>query len=391
MTRTVVVTDGDERAALALTRALGADGWRVVVTAAGHRSLAGVSRHAARACRTPDPLQAPEAFAAAVGGLAAAEQAALVLPVTEAALLALADHVDALGAARLPWPRASIIRRVLDKAAVLATAEGVGIAVPDQRECAGVPEARAAVRAFGGRVALKPARSVGEAQGERRKVAVALADDVASADVALDAMAAQAWPLLVQRRLVGEGLGVFVLRRNGRVLATFAHRRLREKPPSGGVSVISEAVPRDAALEAQAIALLEALEWDGVAMVEFKRDAAHGGRPTLMEINGRFWGSVQLAVDAGVNFPVLLARAAVGDDVAPVHDWRVGTRLRWTLGDVDHLLIAAKAAARREGWGAAIRTWRAWRGLGRGARTEIGGRGDDAPAWLELGRWLRGR
>lgn len=391
MSGTVVVTDGDERAALALTRALGADGWRVIVTAPGGRSLAGSSRFAARNVAVPDPLLAPADFVESIARICADECADLLLPVSEGSLLAVTDAPSRLGDVRVPWPSGPIIRRVLDKAAVLACAESVGIAVPAQAECVTASEAIDAVRRFGGRAALKPARSVGSAGGTRAKVGVVLTETPADAERAIADLPPQAWPLLVQRRLVGEGLGVFVLRWNNRVLATFAHRRLREKPPSGGVSVLSESAPRDAELEARAIALLEALEWNGVAMVEFKRDDEAGGRPTLMEINGRFWGSVQLAIDAGVNFPVLLASAAMGAPAEPVRSWDVGRRLRWVLGDVDHLLIASKATLAREGPWSLPRAWLAWRGAVGSARAEVGGRGDDGPFRYELRRWIRGR
>ena len=81
--------------------------------------------------------------------------------------------------------------------------------------------------------------------------------------------------------------------------------------------------------------LLRALGWEGVAMVEYKRDV-HSGEHVLMEVNGRFWGSLQLAIDAGVDFPSLLARVALGEKPAPVTRYRLGVRTRWTLGDLDH-------------------------------------------------------
>ena len=53
------------------------------------------------------------------------------------------------------------------------------------------------------------------------------------------------YPSLIQERIVGPGIGVFVLCDHGRLLAAFAHRRLREKPPSGGASVLCESVAVD--------------------------------------------------------------------------------------------------------------------------------------------------
>jgi len=79
------------------------------------------------------------------------------------------------------------------------------------------------------------------------------------------------------------------------------------------------------------------LEWTGVAMVEFKQDA-RTSRYYLMEVNPRFWGSLQLAIDAGADFPWHLVRLALGEKVAPSHRWRVGVRSRWEWGEVDYLL-----------------------------------------------------
>ena len=150
-------------------------------------------------------------------------------------------------------------------------------------------------------------------------------------------MPAAAFPLLIQQRVTGPGCGVFLLRWDDVTVASFAHRRLREKPPSGGVSVYAEAVELDAELMAQSERLLHALNWRGVAMVEYKLDAVTG-TPYLMEINGRFWGSLQLAIDAGVDFPQLLVRCALGQCVPPKSGYRVGTRGRWWWGEVDHVL-----------------------------------------------------
>jgi len=112
-----------------------------------------------------------------------------------------------------------------------------------------------------------------------------------------------------------------------------------------------------------------------------------------MEINGRFWGSLQLAIDAGVDFPRLLVEAASRRDPAPVHSYRTGLRLRWLWGDVDHLLLRLRHSRERLALpvGAPGRV----RGLaqflaefGR-SRHEVFRRGDMAPARRETADWFR--
>ena len=68
------------------------------------------------------------------------------------------------------------------------------------------------------------------------------------------------------------------------------------------MSVYRESVAADPDLVRRSRALLDAFGWCGVAMVEYKLDE-RTGTPYLMEVNGRFWGSLQLAIDAGVDFP----------------------------------------------------------------------------------------
>ena len=80
-------------------------------------------------------------------------------------------------------------------------------------------------------------------------------------------------------------------------------------------------------------------------MVEFKTDK-DTGTSYLMEVNGRFWGSLQLAVDAGINFPYLLFQMSQGlQVVVPPRAYRVGTKSRWLLGDLDHLLLRFRKSA----------------------------------------------
>ena len=133
--------------------------------------------------------------------------------------------------------------------------------------------------------------------------------------------------------------------------------------------------------------VLDAAGYEGVAMAEFKTD---GTRTWLMEFNARLWGSLQLAIDAGVDFPGLLVRSAMGRPVEPVRDYRVGVQSRWLLGDLDHALLLARgevAPDGRTGIGAALSVL--LRPAGSGTRWEVLRAGDPCPFLLESSRWLR--
>jgi len=274
----------------------------------------------------------------AVAAYAAAHRIDIVLPIAEPALLAILEARAQFGGAMIPFPTIETFRAASDKRALSTVAEAVGIAVPPQWE---IPTAGALASldldALCYPVVLKPTRSVGEHAGVRSKHAVRHARDAMELRTHVADLPPAAFPLLVQQRVVGPGVGVFLLRWNGATVASFAHRRIREKPPAGGVSVYAEAVAADPALVAQSERLLAALDWQGVAMVEYKIDAA-SGVAYLMEVNGRFWGSLQLAIDAGVDFPLLLVRCAEGAAASTPPSYRTGTRGRWWWGEVDHVL-----------------------------------------------------
>lgn len=339
----VLITDGDDRAALAAARSLRATGFDTCVAAPRGLSLAGVSRGVVRCAVPEDPLADPAGYVTALAQHATRLGAGVLLPITDAAVEALLAYPPSPAYDLVvPLPSYEAYRAASDKAGLLRLAGDAGFAVPDTVVVTGAVETAPPADMFP--AVLKPHRSVVGSGARRRKVGVLFADDPRSYREALSTLPVEAYPVLVQRRVSGPGEGVFLLRWSGHVVAAFAHRRLREKPPAGGVSVYRESIPLDPALLEPAVRLLEGLDWSGVAMIETKRDR-RTGRPTVMEVNGRLWGSLQLAVDAGVDFPALLVRCALGLPVTVREGYRVGVRSRWFWGDVDHLYMRFRRSA----------------------------------------------
>lgn len=395
MSRRVLVTDGGERAALAVVRSLAAAGHAVSVCAPRTPSLAGASRGCAGEHRVPDPLAAPDAYAAAVRALCEVQRIEALLPVSEASALALLPDEARPPGVVIPFPPIETFRAACDKPRVLRAAADAGIAVPRQ-VVVERPEDRmdVGVADVAYPAVLKPARSVVQQEDGRSKTRVLLVADWVRMQAGLADLPRAAYPVLVQERVRGPGTGIFLLTWDGRVRALFAHRRLREKPPSGGVSVCRESVAPDPSLVARAEVLLRRLGWQGVAMVELKTDASTGV-PYLMEVNGRFWGSLQLAVDAGVDFPALLLDAAFGAPAAPPPPWRPGIRSRWEWGEVDHLLARLRRSPEAldlppdtPGRGRALLDFLSVR---RGDRREVFRWRDPAPALRETLDWLARR
>lgn len=340
----VLVTDGEQRSALAVARCLGAAGYEVHVAAHAPPSLAGSSRYVAHEHRVPSPLEAPEAFSGEVGRVARDTGASVLLPVTDASALAALEHQHLLDDSRLPLPPLESFRIASDKARVAELARAVGLRSPRQWVLRAPEDARDPELAeLRFPVVAKGATSVTGGARMRWVSRVAYAESPTELRSLVAGKPTAAFPLVIQERIRGPGIGVFALLWNGRLLAHFGHRRIREKPPSGGVSVLRESVPVERTLLESATELLQRLGWRGVAMLECKVDEVTG-HPYVLEVNGRFWGSLQLAVDAGVPFPRLLVEAALGRPPAPENGYRLGVRSRWLWGDTDHLLIELRHA-----------------------------------------------
>lgn len=393
--RTVLVTDGEQRAALALVRSLGRAGYRVCTCSPRERSLAGASRYCQREAQVSDSLQEPARFIADVTALASAWRVHFLIPVTDASVLAILSARDQFGDVQIPFPDLETFRRVSDKAVVLQTAPRFGIHVPQQWVVSS-RDSLAAVPADSVTfpLVLKPSRSIGKSQGRGVKLVARYAANRAQLDSHLAEFDPSVYPVLVQRRIQGPGVGVFLLLWEGTVIAVFSHRRIREKPPSGGVSVYAESIPADPGLVSQSRALLEYFGWQGVAMVEYKFDDA-SGTPYLMEINGRFWGSLQLAIDAGVDFPTLLLAAAAGTKPESVRKYRIGLRGRWWWGDVDHLLARLRLSSDGSDPRSGQSMWRTvrdflllWRP---GDRNEVLRLHDPRPFFRETVDWFKRR
>src|SRR4051794_7890866 len=340
MPLTVFVTDGDQRSALAVARSLGRRGHEVIVGADRPRSLASASNCCARHVTYPSPDGDPDGFERFLAMFVAREQVDVLMPVSDVAMDAVCRGQDRLKRhCALAVPSFEAYDLVTNKARLVSYAERCGVPVPRTHVVAGRAQLHDVVDQIRYPAVVKPAYSRIRTAGGW----IAGAAHYASSSGALqrlfddhDYLASH--PSLVQERVSGIGVGLFVLFDRGQLVAEFSHRRLREKPPSGGASVLSQSAAVDPRLRDYAVRMLGPLGWHGVAMMEYKQDP-RSGKYALIEINGRFWGSLQLAVDAGVDFPYLTCQLAGGVRPEPVGAYTVGVRSRWLLGDLDHLLL----------------------------------------------------
>jgi predicted ATP-grasp superfamily ATP-dependent carboligase len=159
--------------------------------------------------------------------------------------------------------------------------------------------------------------------------------------------------VVVQGYVPGSGVGAFLVRWNGRVLARFMHERVHEVPHTGGASSFRRSFWHDGIMT-DAERRLAHMEWEGPAMVEYRLDRATG-RYAVMELNGRFWGSLHLALFAGVDFPTILLDAFRGELPGPVPVPRRVSARHTFPGEVQHVASVLRTrawacGARRARW-----------------------------------------
>jgi predicted ATP-grasp superfamily ATP-dependent carboligase len=348
----VFVSDGDERAALAVVRALGGAGIAVTVGNSRATSLAGSSRYCAGRVCYPSPLTDAPGFKQFLREEMSGGKYNVLMPITDITSSLAGETRDAIGSfVKLPIPGGEQIRLAQDKREILTLAQKLGIPCPETVWLREGEDLRGIAGHMKYPVVIKPRFSRYQRNGSWLSGGVEYAYSEQDLSSKYEKSHARIPQPLIQEKLNGEGRGVFLFVWDGELKAAFCHRRLREKPPSGGVSVYRESIPLDHELVAKSFALLKAVAWNGVAMVEFKVDAGDG-IAKLMEVNGRFWGSLQLAIDAGMNFPLLLYRVACGEQVPAQFDYQAGVRSRWLLGDLDHLLIRLTHANAENGFSA---------------------------------------
>lgn len=140
---------------------------------------------------------------------------------------------------------------------------------------------------------------------------------------------------LVQTYIPGSDLGLSVLCRDGEILAFTIQRGIKSEAHRFGPLMAMEFIRQDDVLDIGQ-ELLAALRWNGVAHIDFRHDS-RDGRPKIVEMNARYWGSLLGSLVAGVNFPYLACLAAQGVSF-PVPEYQLSKYAHTTTAIKEGLL-----------------------------------------------------
>lgn len=332
----VLISDEHYKHTLGIVRHLGKLGAEVTVVASARDSLVCRSKYCKEIILTDSKKW--EDVVSAILKTVRHRQFDLVMPVSFPMTLALAerknefpDHIP------LELAPAETIARAANKVWMIELAGKMGVPAPKTIVPQGLKNLDRQMSGLQLPVVIKPqkespGRSPVRYASNLEELKQILCDSF-SKDSFLPAEAP-----LIQEFIPGNGCGFFATYQNGICKRVFMHRRVREYPASGGASSCAESF-YDAKLEFYGRRMLDALQWHGVAMVEFRHDT-RDGEFKLMEINPKFWGSLDLALAAGANFPVDLCEMALGRDLTFTDAYDRNLRFQWPLsghGDFFHL------------------------------------------------------
>jgi predicted ATP-grasp superfamily ATP-dependent carboligase len=324
---------------LAFTRSLGrAKHWVAVGSNQGIHAPAASSRYCGLSFRYPVPSEDASGFVEAILQFARKHGVELIVPVTDWTVLPLSKCRDQFhGVCCLALGPHSALEIAADKFKTVTLARELQIPVPETFLIQSIDELdrvaadcdfpvvvkdRFSARWEGNRAILGSVSYAYSKEDLRQKVANRLT---------------QAGDVLVQQFVPGKGIGFSSLTVEQNVFLPFMWLRLRETDPRGSGSSASMSIPVMGGVRESSAALVTRVGLQGVSMVEFKKPH-NGGEPVLMEINARPWGSMQLPISCGVDYPVFLADWLLNGKRPPQEiEYPQGITCRRLISELTHL------------------------------------------------------
>jgi len=111
-------------------------------------------------------------------------------------------------------------------------------------------------------------------------------------------------PCIIQEYVEGVGRGYYAVSYMGKPLLEFIHERIIEYEPIGGASLEARGYVYDPSLISIGRKAIEVLNWSGHIMIETRMDPETGDY-YIIEINPKFWGSIDLSIHLGFHFPAI--------------------------------------------------------------------------------------
>jgi len=302
--KTALVFGEDTRSFLTVIRSLASAGMIVDVVSFSNTSLALKSKYINKIYGLNHQSRTIDEWTNAVEDILLKNHYDIAIPCDERALFPLMDIAEkGLTKTAFAIPRKDIIGPLFNKVETRTTAKkcDIPVAMGDIHQLDIISFDHLA-EIYGLPFVLKPTQSYAEEELNKRQ-SVKIAHTSADFEDFVKQNGNQA--CLVETYFPGYGVGVSILARKGKIKGAFAHARVAE-PETGGGSSYRKAIPIEPSMLYACQKFCMELEYTGVGMFEFKYNPENH-EWILIEINARFWGSLPLAVFAGIDFPAMYA------------------------------------------------------------------------------------
>ena len=349
MTSTVLITNYSYKNALAAVRDIGSKGINVHTCGPPTRNkVASLSKYSSGYSLYTSPSDDVDRFLIDIKKILSTREYEMIIPIGVDTTIPISYNKEELSEyARVPVADYEILENAHDKYKTIEIARSVGVPVPETSIISG----ESIEESFDYPLVIK-ARKGAAGSGTRY---ITSEDDFSKVvrefnQKKSDGIFDYERPM-VQEYISGDLMDVCVLFNRGRPRAALAQRRVITYPPSGGVGIVNETV-EDPELIELALKLLKRMNWHGVAQVEFKKDG--NGVPRLMEINPKFWGTLELSIAAGLNFPYMLYRMTMDGDIDPNFSYERNLQIWWYFAHLPQIFLAY--VKNRNGVSSALKT-----------------------------------
>lgn len=340
MTSRVLVLDASERAAVAFIRSLGKR--RIEVTAADQTKLTAgqLSRYAKRRLIYPSPEKSWNQFIKFITKVLSKNTYDMLIPVSEFTTTIISYHKKELEDYTIVAASDyNLYLKTYDKAETTKHLQTHGIPFPKTYFIHNVEEVKEVANNITYPAVIKPRRKTYWYNDNAKVIKITRTNYVKNPKDLIknyykilkerkELLELGLLPI-IQEYIPGTTFGVEALLNRGQPRATFMHKRLAEYPITGGASTLRESVYHQELVKI-GLYSLHTFGWHGLAMVEIKLDS-RDNTPKLIEINGRPWGSLPLAVSAGVDFPYLLYKMLIEGDIQPQTNYLINVKQKWLL------------------------------------------------------------
>jgi predicted ATP-grasp superfamily ATP-dependent carboligase len=296
-----------------MVRALQAAGYAPWLAADKPGTYAARSRVTAGTVSVHDPELDSERFVREVAAAAARLSVVAVLPGGESYLLALAGRDADFAGVAFGAPSRESVQRATDKELLTELSAAARLRIPPTAKV--TSDDSATVGRFGFPAIVKPRRNWILHSDEPglsahpmgyHKVRCVSSDEEARSTL-------KTFPFgegLVQKYIPGQLISVVGVSWGGELHCALHQAAVRIWPPVCGGSAYAETIPPDAKLEQGVARLLRAISWSGLFQAQFVR--SQDGEHYLIDLNPRIYGTLALAVAAGLNLPVIWADLLLG-------------------------------------------------------------------------------